>query len=217
MLPTINLDPATVCAAAYNFSEGRRAFIGHSFAYYLDKLLGVARQQRKSLDRILTETVLDGMAAHPRKTQALFWFCGTNDLVILTVCDLRQKLRPMWMRNAPGYMECGSDYVHLTAKPFLYWDGNNLTRVYPMPEPRRTGQTYLCDLGSLMGYYVGVGDEGAVDCVASADPGYAVYSIVPEAAEEIVTIAQRRCVLLHAFYTSEGPPEPDDMEDESAD
>lgn len=219
MLPTIRIDLARLCAPAFDFAHGGHTFLGYAFAYYFDQAVRFAQEQHKSLDRVLTELVLDGITAHPLRTKVLFWFTPTNDLLFLTVSDIRQRLHPMWMRNLKGYIECGNDYVQPNARPFLCWDGNNLTRVYPKPEEREPGQTYLCDLGTLFGYCVGAGDEGAVECVRACDPEFTVYSIVPEEPEEIVTIGQRKCVLSHAFYElgTPAPPKSDIDEDEYAD
>lgn len=218
MLPSIRIDLAQVCAPGYDFAHSRHTFLGYAFAYYFDQVMQFAQEHNKSLDRVLTELVLGGLTAHPLKTKALFWFTPTNELLFLTVSDVRQKLHPMWMCDLKGYMECGSDYVRPNARPYLYWDGNNLTRVYPPPGPREPDQTYLCDLGALMGYYVGWGDEGAVKGVRVGDPEFTLYSIVPEEPEEIVTIGQRKCLLSHAFYELRipAPPKSDIDEEEYA-
>lgn len=219
MLQTLNIDLGKVCAPAFDFGRGRYSFLGHAFAYYFNEVVKSAQKQRKSLDRVLTELVLAGITAHPVKSKLLFWFSATNELLFLTVSDVRHKLHPMWMCALAGYMECGSDYVHPNARPFLYWDGGNLTRVYPPPGEREPGQTYLCDLGALMGYNVGWGDEGAVERTRMADPEFTVYSIVPEQPEEVVTVGKRKCVLSHAFYALTMPrvPAEDIAEDEYAD
>lgn len=194
MLPTIDLDLAQTC------TPGLSGLLGWAFAYYFDKVVAFAQGTKKSLDRVLTEHVLWGLTERPVKSKALFWFSATKGLLFLTVCDIRQRLCPPWMGDLTGYMECGSSFVHASARPFLYWDGNNLTRVYPPPGDRQPGQTYLCDLGSLLSYYVGPGEDFAVDAVRAAHVDYTAYSIVPEEPEEIITIGQRKCVLSHAFY-----------------
>jgi hypothetical protein len=208
MLPVLHFNLKKICSAAYDFNRGRQTFLGHSFAYQLSEVLELAQQQKKSLDRVLTEMVLVGMTAHPIKSKALFWFAPTNDMVLLTVCDVRHQFFPMWMRDLAGYMECGSDYLPPNGRPFLYWDGSNLTRVYLKPEDHEPKGTYLCDLGALMGSYVGRGDPGAVEGVRQADPEYTVYSIVPEAPEEVLTINGRKCVLSYAFYEATGADVP---------
>ena len=124
----------------------------------------------------------------------------------------------MWMNTVPGYFECGSDYVSANSRPYLYWDGNNLTRVYLISESPERGQTYLCDLGALMGSLIGAGDEGAIERVKACDPDFLEYSIVPDVAEEVVSVGGRKCVLCHAFCTVSVPPIPQEelVEDEDA-
>jgi hypothetical protein len=63
--------------------------------------------------------------------------------------------------------------------------------------------------------------EGLRLCAPSArigDPDFLEYSIVPEAAEEVVTVGGRKCVLCHAFCTVSLPPiqQEELVEDEDA-
>ena len=76
--------------------------------------------------------------------------------MFLTSCDKRQQFRPMWLRNVPGYFECGSDYVRPNSRPILHWNGKNLTRIYVMDEQPDQGRTYISDFGSLFGLSVGI-------------------------------------------------------------
>jgi hypothetical protein len=82
---TVNLDLLTLCAPAYDFNRSRHSFVGYVFAYYFDKVVGFAQEQKKSLDRVLTELILTGMTAHPVKTKALFWFSATNELLLVVL------------------------------------------------------------------------------------------------------------------------------------
>jgi hypothetical protein len=140
-------------------------------------------------------------------------------MVFLTVCDARKRLFPMWLRNLPGYFECGSDFVPPNGKPYLYWNGSNLTRVYIVDDPPEPGQTYLSDFGTPFGVVVGRGNEVAVEQVRANDPAYLEYSIVPEEPDEIVVIGNLRCILSHAFCTLTIPPAQGDelAEDDYAD
>jgi hypothetical protein len=219
MLPTIDLNLGQMCAPAFDMNDGRRTFIGHTYAYYLDTLRNAALKAKKSLDRIIIEAVLTGVTGQPFRSKALFWYAPGSDMVFLTVCDRRQRLTPTWLRNIPGYFECGSDYVRQNSRPYLYWNGSNLTRVYFMDDSPEQGITYLSDLGALMGALVGPGDECAIEQVRANHPEYLEYSIVPEESDEVVVIGDRKCVLSHAFCTLTIPdvPDEDTEEDQHAD
>lgn len=218
MLPTIDLDFAQMCAPAFDVNNGRHTFVGNTFACYLEPLRAAAIEAKKSLDRLITEAVLAGITERPPRSKALFWYTPGNDMIFLTGCDKHQRFRPMWLRNLPGYFECGSDFVHPNSRPYLYWNGANLTRIYLMDEPPQKGKKYLSDLGALFGALVGVGDEYAVEQVRASDPEYVWYSLVPDEPDEIIVIGNRKCILCHSFCTLTNPPVPDDdlPEDEYA-
>ena len=69
-----------------------------------------------------------------------------------------------------------------------------------------------------MGSLIGPGDEEAIERVKAGDPDFLDYSIVPEVAEEVVTVGGRKCVLCHAFCTIGVPsiPQEELVEDEDA-
>lgn len=200
MLPTLEIELDRSCRLVREVFTDQIQFPGQTYAFHYNPAIESAQIQSKSLDRLITEVVLDGMTENPIKSQVIFWYSAIRDMLFLTSCELHRRFDPVWLRRIAGYMESGSDFVPENARPYLYWNGDNLTRVYPPCDDWESGQTYLCDLGSLPRYSIGPGVDFAVDAVRATNPDYTAYSIVPEEPQQIITVGNRKCVLMYAFY-----------------
>ena len=213
MLPTLNLDLSKICQSRIDlFAGGKTSFIGRTRCYHLDQLRDAARQSNENLDRFITKHLAAGMGtkpvksellfwfakyarphegrnpAKPVKSELLFWFAAGNDLIWLTPCDKALRVGCWWMNEIPGYWESGTEGVRDNAKPYAYWDGNNLYRIYALPESFHEDALYLNDLGTLFGLAVEECDE-ETHCSFRDEPMERWdYSVVPTESQEIVEV-----------------------------
>ncbi|HLF83828.1 MAG TPA: hypothetical protein VI837_06620 [Blastocatellia bacterium] len=189
MLPTLNLDLSKICQSRIDlFAGGKTSFIGRTRCYHLDQLRDAARQSNENLDRFITKHLAAGMGTKPVKSELLFWFAAGNDLIWLTPCDKALRVGCWWMNEIPGYWESGTEGVRDNAKPYAYWDGNNLYRIYALPESFHEDALYLNDLGTLFGLAVEECDE-ETHCSFRDEPMERWdYSVVPTESQEIVEV-----------------------------
>jgi hypothetical protein len=216
MLPLLQLELATMCPIALDFSrlDGTsidhlteadiestcQAFTGHSFAYRDEELERYAGKTDQSLDQVLSHQLAYGFTRNPIKRKCLLWFGRRFGCVIITICDPQNKLDPEWMQAIPGFFESGSDFVGVTDRPYAYWDGHNFHRIYPDVQHGSDGEVLFSDLGNGFGWTVETSDSEDIREVLPANPDAWVYSIVPKSHEQIVTVKDTRCLLLHSRY-----------------
>ena len=127
--------------------------------------------------------------------------------------DKLDRYYPEWAREIPGYFESGRDSIDDGARPFAYWSGQNLHRLYPaeslLPFPAEDGSPvevtddmeFVSDLGSGFGWTVAQADPAIAKGIRASGEENWEYSLVPHHAEEIVQVGELRCVLLHSRYT----------------
>jgi hypothetical protein len=218
MLPLLQLDFRELCQSALDFNrlngidnrsltdvqiEARcRAWTGESYAYRDEQLRQESVSTAQNLDQILSGELVLGFTTHPVKRTGLIWLGRRFNCVILTVCDSRGQLCPEWMYSIPGYLESGRDFVGLIDKPYAYWDGHNLHRLYPRTRVASENSVLVCDFGNGFGWTVEARHpDHVLDQVLENDPEYWEYSCIPSSKhEEIVTVRDTRCVLLRSFY-----------------
>jgi hypothetical protein len=204
LLPTLNLDLSKVCQSRADlFAGGKTSFIGRTRCYHLDQLRDAASKSNENVDRFITKHLAAGMATKPVKSELLFWFAPGNDLIWLTPCDKALRVGCWWMNEIPGYWESGTESVRDNAKPFSYWDGKNLSRIYSLPDRFHEGALYLNDLGTLFGLAVEECDEEMYCAVRDERMERWDYSVVPSESQEIVELEGKKLIVLHAFWTDE--------------
>jgi hypothetical protein len=216
MLPLLHLDLARICQIALDFSRldgastdhltdadverACQAFAGHSFAYRDQELECYASETDQSLDQVLSHQLVYGFTRNPVKRKSLLWFGRRFGCVIITICDPKSQLDPEWMRAIPGFSESGSDFVGVTDRPYAYWDGHNFHRIYPDVQLGAEDEVLFSDLGNGFGWTVETSESEDIQEVLAANPDAWVYSIVPKSHEQIVTVNDTRCLLLHSRY-----------------
>lgn len=216
MLPLLHLDLASMCQIALDFSRldgtdtdnltdsdverACRSFTGQSFAYRDEELECLANETHQSLDQILSHQLVYGFTRNQIKRNSLLWFGRRFGSVIITICDKKGQLDPEWMQTLPGFLEYGTDFVGVTDRPYAYWDGHNFHRIYPDAQLGAGGEVLFSDLGNAFGWTVETSDSEDIQEVLDANPDAWVYSIVPTSHEQIVTVNDARCLLLHSRY-----------------
>ncbi len=232
MLPLLALEQKHL-APKYRDAYGSPAVFGHSFAYEVDQLRVESRKMRFALDRYLRYHLAQGFTLHPAKQPVLVWLGLRVPCAVLGFTCRRGMYRPGWAAEIPGFFEEGDEELGAWFRPYAYWNGTNLYRLYPdaafdpafdnadsdaaekaWRDPSgevteasveaQEPQPFLCDLAPMAGWLVSRGDPQAVcDLRAGRHPDSWWYAFVPEEEEEIVRMDGFRCVLLHARYTLE--------------
>lgn len=198
MLPLIKLDLTELCCLGND--EGRCVIISQNTYYVAVKVEAAAASQGNNIDRFFTKAILAGMAINRVKGPLVFWFAPLQGLFLLSFTDKRLKSKCWWRLDIPGYYEQGQAPLPQHAAPFIYYDGSNIYRIYPLPNDFETDKHYLSDFCGMGGLYVGETDEDMYEYVRTNPVEKYDYSIVPRENEEILTINGKKHVLLHAFW-----------------
>jgi hypothetical protein len=216
MLPLLQLNFGELCRTGLDFSRvdgtdtdalsdaqieaACRVCTGESYAYREEQLREEAVETGQNLDQLLSRELLHGFTFNPVKRRSLIWFGRRFGCVILTVCVAKGQLSPEWLYSVPGYLESGSDFVGRADRPYAYWDGHNLHRIYPNVQIKSPTGILICDFGNAFGWSLGETEPENVPAILANAPEYWEYSCVPSVHEEIVAVKGTRCVLLHSLY-----------------
>ena len=212
MLPLIGLKLTALAAPFNDPFTGNWVCNGHAVALRMDRLRFESEALGLNLDRFLSQYLARGFSLNYVKRPVLIWFGLRFDCAILTFSDKLDRYYPEWAREIPGYFESGRDSIDDSARPFAYWSGQNLHRLYPteslLPLPAEDGSPvevkddmeFVCDLGSGFGWTVGQADLAIAEGIRAGGEDNWEYSLVPHQAEEIVRAGELRCVLLHSRY-----------------
>ena len=213
MLPLIELKLTALAAPFNDPFTGNWVCNGHAVALRMDRLRSESEARGLNLDGLLSHQLARGFSLNYVKRPILVWFGLRFDCAILTFSDKLDRYYPEWAREIPGYFESGRDSIDDSARPFAYWSGQNLHRLYPaeslLPFPAEDGSPvevtddmeFVSDLGSGFGWTVGQADPAIAKGIRAGGEENWEYSLVPHHAEEIVKVGELRCVLLHSRYT----------------
>lgn len=213
MLPIIDLKLTALAAPFNDPFTGNWVCNGHAVALHMDRLRVESEARGLNLDGLLSHQLARGFSLNYVKRPILVWFGLRFDCQILTFSDKLDRYYPDWAREIPGYFESGRDSIDDGARPFAYWSGQNLHRLYPaeslIPFPAEDGSPvevtddmeFVSDLGSGFGWTVGQADPAIAKGIRAGGEDNWEYSLVPRQAEEIVQVGELRCVLLHYRYT----------------
>lgn len=201
VLTTLTINPTEICRVNSDFLSGRRGVVGRSYLYNLDTLRETASELNENVDRFITMRLASGLDSKPVRSRLMFWYAPGNNLVWLTACDKALKVGCYWMGNIPGYIDSGDEFVRDSARPYAYWNGRNLYRIYEFPEYFDASAFYASDLCNLFGLNVGTCEEWMYRLIRDERTEKWDYSVVPQSSEEIVDCDGKKLVVLHAFWT----------------
>ena len=213
MLPLIELKLTALASPFNDPFTGGWACNGHDVALRMDELRAQSEEQHLNLDHFLSQQLARGFGLNYVKRPILVWFSLRFDCAILTFSDKLDRYYPEWAREIPGYFESGREAIGGNARPYAYWSGQNVHRLYPaesmIPRPDEDGapvaatedMEFVCDFGSVFGWIVGQADPVIAEGIRAGGENNWEYSLVPHEPEEIVRIGGLRCVLLHSRFS----------------
>lgn len=213
MLPLIELKLTSVAAPFNDPVTGKLACNGHDVALKMEQIRAESEALGLNFDQFLSHHLARGFSLNYVKRPILVWFGLRFDFAILTFSDKLDRYRPEWACEIPGYFESGREAIGGNARPYAYWSGQNLHRLYPAksfvprldedenPVAARDDMEFVCDFGSLTAWMVGEADPYTAAGIRANSGRSWEYSLVPHVAEEIVCIDGLRCVLLHSRFT----------------
>jgi hypothetical protein len=213
VLALIELKLTSLAAPSTDPFTGEWVCNGHDVALKMDRLRVGSEALELNVDQFLSHQLVRGFTLNYVKRPILIWFGLRFDCVILTFSDRLDRYYPEWAHEIPGYFESGREAIGGNSRPYAYWSGQNLHRLYPaeslVPSPDEDGNPvaaredmeFVCDFGSLIGWMVSEADPDTAARIRSGGDESWEYSVVPHVPEEIVRIGDLRCVLLHSRFT----------------
>lgn len=201
MLPLIKININEIYFKADNLiSKERDNIVVQTFAYNVNDLLVQYEKKKENADQLFTRAILYGIMSKQPKSKIIFFYSPHSEYTFISIALHKLNSNFFWLQKIPGYCEWGQEYLKENARPFLYWDGNNLHRIYFLPE-YKPATRYITDFGSLYGLLSSETDEQTYKRIKLNEDGKAWdYSIVPDMHDEIVTVKDNKLVLLHSRY-----------------
>ena len=185
---------------------------GHAVARRMDILRVESEARGLNLDGFLSHQLARGFSLNYVKRPILIWFGLRFDCAILTFSDKLDRYYPEWAREIPSYFESGRDTIDDSARPYTYWSGQNLHRLYPAesllpfldedgtPREADDGMEYVLRLRRGNWLVCWPSYPEIAEHIRSGGEENWEYSIVPSQSEELLKAGDLHCVLLHSRY-----------------
>ena len=138
MLREFEIHISKVCKLGFDLETGKSKPIGEGYLFQWDAVLDAAKKQGCNLDTFLTLRLALFVTKKRPKSNILIFFTPTNDRFVLTVCSRRSVSFVDVLHSTaemPGYLEYGQDFVPPKARPFLFYTGMEIFRVYEVESP----------------------------------------------------------------------------------
>jgi hypothetical protein len=103
------------------------------------------------------------------------------------------------MADIAGYREQGQDYLKENSRPFLYYDGLNVTLVHFVSETIEQDAYYIADLGNMFGLNVARTEKDNYEDIRDNASKYYDCAVVPSEAAQIAEWLGKKIVINHAF------------------
>lgn len=201
MLPVFNVQISDVSQVGLNLHIGGKSPIGSAFWFSWAPVLTAAEKERTNLDMFLTRKLAEFLNDKKAKATLLIFYTPVDDRFVLTICSRKS---PDFLKvlhstaGMPGYLEYGQDYVPSTAKPFLYYAGLQIFRVYQVENPQADA-FYVSDFGNLFGLITSVADEESYTDIKNNPTDYLDYCAVPTDPTTQLTTGDSNITIHHAF------------------
>jgi len=201
LLPLIKINLTECCQITEDIVIlGKHNIAVQTYAFNFDEFLEGLKKNNENADVHLSKTILQGLMQKPLKSKILFFFSPNSQFNFISAALLKLQSNLHWLSNIYGYVESAQEYLKPNARPFMYWDGNNLHRIYDITN-YDPSSNYINDFGSIYGLASSETEEEMYKHIkANTDNQSWDYSIVPKEHEEIVTIKEKKFVLLHNRY-----------------
>lgn len=181
MLPLFDIKIEDIALIGFNPRTGNTCPIGSSFLFSYESVLGEAEQAGTNFDMFLTSRLAKFLSKKKPKTNLLIFYAPVNGYFYLTICSSKSVDFCGILHSSagmPGYIESGQDYVPENAKPFLYYAGFQVFRVYDV-ENLQSSAYYVSDFGNLFGLTTSIADEENYKDIANNPMEYLEYCAVP--------------------------------------
>ena len=198
MIPANDIKIKECSELGYDLSRQSNWIIGQAYCYDWDTTKEEALKKGLNLDSFLTFQIGYHLALKSPKVSFLIWYVPFGEMFFLTVTR-KGKSIPTWMADIAGYREQGQDYLKENSRPFLYYDGLNVTRVHFVSETIEQDAYYVSDLGNMFGMNVAITERANYEGIRDHAVAYYDCSVVPFEAEQIVAWRGKKFVISHAF------------------
>ncbi|MBI5846633.1 MAG: hypothetical protein HZB31_01525 [Nitrospirae bacterium] len=198
MIPEIDIKIKECSELGYDLSRQSNWIIGQAYCYEWDATKEAALKQGINLDSFLTFQIGYHLAIKNPKGKFLVWYVPFGEMFFLTVTR-KGKTIPTWMADIAGYREQGQDYLKENSRPFLYYDGLNVTRVHFVSETIEQDAYYISDLGNMFGLNVARTEKDNYEDIRDNASKYYDCAVVSSEAIQIAEWMGKKIVINHAF------------------
>jgi hypothetical protein len=208
MLPLIQCDFGALCHREPDFfGGGGLTVIGQTYAISWDVLETAASEGDSNVDRVICIRVLAGLAKRPLRSSFLVTWASHQGMVLLTVSDAHDRVKGLWLMDVPGYRESGRQRLPQGSLPYLYWDGERLSRLHRLFSPPEEGDRFLVDLGCFGGPLVSPVEPDTWQGYRDAPGRSPDYAAVPNEPNETFKVGRRELTLYHGWWPPDRVPD----------
>ena len=203
MLQVVHFRDINCCESGYNPATGRQSLIGQDFVYKWDPVREYATRRGLNLDSFLVLPIAARLFEKKLLSSVLFWFTPMNDVFVVTVCSKRNVNFMNPLHSLTGYVEYGQNYLRPHARPFLYWNGENVLRIHPVLDMDTPPEYLVADFGNLFGLTVAESSPEQYREILENPVDYFDCLAVPEESEQVCDWNGKTSTIQHALCVIE--------------
>ncbi|MCF7805116.1 MAG: hypothetical protein K9N46_04530 [Candidatus Marinimicrobia bacterium] len=195
MLPTISINSKDIVASQQELKS--KTLTGHTFTFSFQTVREESIEMGLNLDSFLISHIAYGISQKGYKSKFLIWYVPMQHMFSIYITSKGNRVDGMWLLNTPGRYEYGENYLHNNSKPYMYYDGKNIYRIYEKIGGQEFG---LVDFGSLFGITHSAANKEQYEDIQQNEIDYWDYSVIPQVATQIIEWNGKKIVLNNAFY-----------------